>query len=209
MPIGSVTCWAPATEPDRTTFVAPGRSSPVRQTLDRALSYLPVLLVPLAWTFAALVGFSSVVSGTALRIGLGVMCVLFAVFAAHPGMRGPALGAWRVVIAVGLVATLAALANLVLGVASGLPTGRLAVVVWLGAPAYGLVRTGRALSLADRRYDLFAAASLVGAALAAAAALPSVPAVATLAGVVVGGAGQTASIVDAVVRQARRQSRSA
>lgn len=181
----------------------------MRQTLDRALSYLPVLLVPLAWTFAALVGFSSVVSETALTVGLGVMCVLFAVFAAHPGMRGPALGAWRVVIAAGLVATLAALANLVLWVAPGLPTGRLAIVVWLGAPAYGLVRTGRALSLADRRYDLFAAASLVGTALAVAAALPSVPAVATLAGIVVGGAGQTASIVDAVVRQARRQSRSA
>lgn len=181
----------------------------MRQTLDRLLAYLPVLLVPLAWTFAALAGFSSVVSETALRIGLGVMCVLFAVFAAHPEMRGPALGAWRVVIAVGLVTTLAALATPVLGVAPDLPTGRLAVVVWLGAPAYGLVRTGRALSLADRRYDLFAAASLVGAALAAVAALPTVPAVATLAGVVVGGAGQTASIVDAVVRQARSQSRSA
>ncbi|MEF8892257.1 MAG: hypothetical protein V5A31_13250 [Haloferacaceae archaeon] len=177
-------------------------------TLDRVLSYLPVLLVPLAWTFTALVGFSSVVSGAALRIGLAVMCVLFAVFAAHPEMRGPALGAWRAVIAAGLVATLAALATL-LGVGPSLPTGRLAVVVWLGAPAYGLVRTGRALSLADRRYGLFAAASLVGGTLAAVAALPGVPEVATLAGVLVGGAGQTASIVDAVLRQARSQSRSA
>jgi hypothetical protein len=172
------------------------------------LAYLPVLLVPLAWTFAALVGFTTLVSATALRVGLGVMCVLFAVFAAHPEMRGPALGAWRTVIAVGLVATLAALATL-LGAVPGLATGRVAVVVWLAAPAYGLVRTGRALSLADRRYDLFAAASVVGAALAGAGGLSGVPATVTLAGLVVGGAGQTASVVDAVARRAASQSRSA
>lgn len=178
----------------------------MRQTLDRVLAYLPVLLVPLAWTFTALVGFSSLISATPLRVGLGVMCLLFAVFAAHPEMRGPALGAWRVVIVAGLVATLAALATLALGVASGLPTGRFAVVVWLAAPAFGLVRTGR--ELADRRYDFFAAASLVGAALVAAAALADVSHTAALAGILVGGAGQTASIVDAVTKRAR-QSRSA
>jgi hypothetical protein len=175
--------------------------------LDRVLSYLPVLLVPLAWSFAALVGYTTLVSETALTVGLSVMCVLFAVFAAHPEMRGPALGAWRTTIAVGLLATLSALADLVLG--AGLPTGWLAVVVWLAAPAYGLVRTGRALGLSDRRYDLFAAASLVGAALVVATAVPGVPATAGLAGIAVGGAGQTGSIVDAVVRQAASQSRSA
>ncbi|MFB6169444.1 MAG: hypothetical protein ABEJ43_11465 [Haloferacaceae archaeon] len=175
--------------------------------VDRVLAYLPALLVPLAWTFTTLVGFTALVSATALRVGLSVMCVLFAVFAAHPEMRGPALGAWRAVIVAGLVATLAALATLVFGGEPGLLAGRFAVVVWLGAPAYGLVRTGRAL--ANRRYDGFAAASLVGAALVASAALPQVPPAAALAGLLVGGLGQTASVADAVVRQARSQSRSA
>lgn len=159
-------------------------------------------LVPLAWTFTALVGYTAVVSPRAVRIGLGVMCLLFAVFAAHPAMSGPVLGAWRWTIAAGLVATLAALVDLVI-VGSGLPTGAAAVATWLVAPAYALVVTGRALGLDDRRYDAFAAASLAGGALFAATALPGVSAVVGVAGLAVGGAGQTASVVDAVARQAR------
>ena len=169
-------------------------------TLDRALQFAPVGLVPLAWTFTSLAGYTAVVSPRALRIGLGVMCLLFVVFAAHPEMSGPALGAWRRVIAAGLVPTATALAALFAAPALAPPLGRLAVAAWLAAPAYGLWRTGRALALDDRRYDLFAACTLVGAVpVVAGGALPAVG----LGGIALGAAAQTASIADAAVRQAR------
>jgi hypothetical protein len=171
----------------------------VTRTLDAALSVAPVLLVPLAWTFAALAAHTDVVSTTALTVALAVMAVLFAVFAAHPEMRGPALGAWRRVIAVGLAATLAGLADLFVG--GGTPTHLAVVVVWLAAPVYGLVATGRALALPDRRYDAFAACSFAGAVLVVAGAVPGAPAGVGLAGLAVGAAGQTASAVDAVARR--------
>lgn len=172
-----------------------------RRALDRLLSVAPVVLVPAAWTLAALAGYTSRVSADALAVALGVMCTVFAVFAAHPEMRGPVLGAWRRVIAVGLVVTLAGLVDALSP--GSTPTHLAVVTVWLAAPVYGLARTARALERA--RYRLFAAASLAGAALFVAAAVPAVPDSAGLVGIAVGGVGQAASVADAV----RRQSRSA
>jgi hypothetical protein len=170
--------------------------------LDRLFEFAPVGLVPLAWTFAALAGYTTLLSPRALRIGLGVMCLLFVAFAAHPEMSGPALGAWRRVIAVGFVVTAAALVALLAAPALAPPLGRVAVAAWLAAPAYGLWRTGRALDVDDRRYDAFAACTLAGALPVLAGAVPGSPAVG-LGGVALGGAAQTASIADAAVRQAR------
>ncbi len=171
----------------------------MRQTLDRALSVVPVLLVPAAWTLAALAGHTTLVASDALAVALGVMTVFFAVFVAHPEMRGPVLGAWRRVIAVGMVVTAAGLVD---QLSPAVTSTHLAVVaVWLAAPVYGLVATGRALGL--RRYRLFAAASFAGAALLVVSAAPAVPAPAGLVGIAVGGAGQTASVADAVWRQSR------
>jgi hypothetical protein len=171
----------------------------VRQTFDRILSVVPVVLVPAAWTLAALAGHTTLVSSDALAVALGVMTGFFAVFVAHPEMRGPVLGAWRRVIAVGLVVTAVGLVD---QLSPAVTPSHLAVVaVWLAAPVYGLAATGQALGL--RRYRLFAAASFAGAALLVVSAAPAVPAVAGLAGLAVGGAGQTASIADAVWRQSR------
>lgn len=171
----------------------------MRQTLDRVLSVVPVLLVPAAWTLAALAGYTPLVATDALAVALGVMSALFLVFVVHPEMRGPVLGAWRRVIAAGLVVTAAGLVDQLSPAAT--PTHLAVVAVWLAAPVYGLVATGRALDLP--RYRLFAAASFVGAALLVAAAVPAVPAAAGLTGIAVGGVGQTASVADAVWRQTR------
>jgi len=171
----------------------------VRQALDRVLSVIPALLVPAAWTLAALAGYTPRVSADALAVALGVMTAFFVVFVLHPEMRGPVLGAWRRVIAVGLVVTVAGLVDQLSPAAT--PTHLAVVAVWLAAPVYGLVATARALGRS--RYRLFAAASFAGAALLVASATPAVPAVAGLGGIAVGGAGQAASVADAVWRQSR------
>ncbi len=170
-------------------------------TLDRVLAVLPAGLVPLAWGFTAAVA-AGAVDERPLTIGLGVMTVLFAVFAAQSAMREGVLANWRLVILGGLVVNLVALADLLV-----LSDGRLVPVAaygWMVLPVPALVRTGRAVGAATR-YVAFAALSVLGAAVVVAAALTGGIAGfeagrVTLLGIALVGAGQTGSILDAVAR---------
>lgn len=170
-------------------------------TLDRVLAVLPAGLVPLAWGFTAAVA-AGVVGERPLTIGLGVMAVLFAVFATQSAMAGGVLADWRLVILGGLVVNSVALADLLV-----LSDGRFVPVAaygWMLLPVPALVRTGRAVG-APRRYVAFGALSVLGAAVVGGAALTGGVAGLgagrlALLGIALVGAGQTGSILDAVVR---------
>lgn len=170
-------------------------------TVDRVLAVLPAGLVPLAWGFTAAVA-AGAVGERPLTIGLGVMTVLFAVFAVQPAMREGVLADWRLVILGGLVVNVVALVDLL-----ALSNGRLVPVAaygWMLLPVPALVRTGRGVG-ARTRYRVFAALSVLGAAVVAVAALTGGvgglgAGEQTLAGLALVGAGQTGSILDAVAR---------
>jgi len=170
-------------------------------TLDRVLATLPAGLVPLAWGFTAAVA-AGAVGERPLTIGLGVMAVLFAVFAAQSAMAEGVLADWRLVIVGGLVVNGVALTDLL-----ALSDGRLVPVAaygWMLLPVPALVRTGRAVG-AESRYLAFAALSVLGAAVAGVAVLTGGVAGlsagrVTLLGLALVGAGQTGSILDAVAR---------
>ncbi|PSQ38426.1 hypothetical protein BRD13_06350 [Halobacteriales archaeon SW_5_70_135] len=168
----------------------------------RVLAVLPAGLVPLAWGFAAAVAVGAA-GGRALAVGLGVMVVLFAVFAAQPAMGEGALAAWRLVIVAGLVANLVSLAGL-FDLFGGEAVVAVSAYAWMLLPVPALVRTGRAVG-ASRRYLAFAVLSTVGAGVVLAGTLSGgvlgldTTAVA-LVGVALVGLGQTGSIVDAALR---------
>lgn len=171
-------------------------------TTDRLLAVLPVGLVPLAWGFTGAVAVG-VVGRRPLVIGLGVMTVLFVVFAAHPAMSGPVLGDWRWVIVAGLLANAVAIVDLLV-VAPRDALVPVAAFAWMLVPAPALVRTGRAVG-APGRYLLFAVLSVLGALVVGAGWLLGGVAgwdatAVVLAGVALVAAGQTGSIADAAVR---------
>lgn len=181
-------------------FFSENRTNTV-STTERLLAVLPVGLVPLAWVFTAGVVVGTV-SRRALSIGLGVMTVLFLIFALHPAMSGPVLRDWRLVIACGLVANVVSLAAL--GLSSRVTLVAVGAVAWMLFPVPALVRTGLALG-AVRRYVVFAVLSTVGAAVVAASWVTGgVAGVGAtdlgVVGVSVVGLGQTGSILDAVAR---------
>jgi hypothetical protein len=162
----------------------------------------PAVLVPLAWAFVAAAHAGAVNARTLLAAHV-VMDALLVAFVAlsWSEMSDGVLLAWRRVILVGLLVTLAGTAGLL---ATPPTSALLAVAVygWMLLPAAGLAYTGsRVDDRATRRASLGGAvASLLGVAVYAAAPLLP-PAVApTLAGLALVGVGQTVGIVAAVTR---------
>lgn len=159
----------------------------------------PVVLVPLAWSFAtaAHVGLLPV---RATLIGHLVMDAVLVAFAAlsWSEMRSGVLLAWKVVLLVGLGFTL--LSTATLAVSPGATALlRLSVLGWMLVPAAGLAYTARHVD-PDRApwvYTAGAALSAVGAVAYLGSTVlgpPSLP----VAGLALVGIGQTAGIVNAV-----------
>jgi hypothetical protein len=161
----------------------------------------PVVLVPLAWTFATAAHLELLAVRTVLIGHLVMDAVLVAFTALSWGeMREGVLLAWKVVILVGLGFTL--LGTAVLSAAPGSTTLlRITVLGWMLVPAAGLAYTGRnvAPETAPWIYAAGAGLSVVGAAAYLVAPLLSTGAFA-VAGLVLVNAGQTAGIANAVYR---------
>ena len=159
----------------------------------------PVVLVPLAWTFATAAHLELIAVHTVL-IGHLVMDAVLVAFAAlsWADMRDGVLLAWKVVLLVGLAVTL--LGTVVLFAAPGAtPLLRVTVLGWMLVPAAGLAYTGRnvAPDAAPRVYTAGAALSVVGA-VAYLAAPPLATGALAVGGLVLVNVGQTAGIVNAV-----------
>jgi hypothetical protein len=158
----------------------------------------PVVLVPLAWTFAIAAHRDLLALRTVLIAHL-VMDSIILVFTvlSWRDMDAGILLTWRRVLVAGFVLTAAGTVGLV----TDPPTDAVlagTVAGWLAIPAAGLLDTGR-------RIDRLPTIYLVGGALSALGAVGYVLAVAggaplaVTAALAVGGAGQTAGIVAAVV----------
>jgi hypothetical protein len=154
----------------------------------------PAALVPFAWVVAAGAHLGAV-SRHALFVAHVVMAVLLATFAVTgwTDMDRGVLRVWRAVVLVGFGAT-------TLGVVGFLrattPLLAVALHAWMWLPALGLVYTGRAVDGPAPAYvggGVVCAVGALGYALLA-------PTPARIAGLVLVAAGQTAGIVDAVVR---------
>lgn len=159
----------------------------------------PAGLVPLAWTFAV-VAHLGLVGERPVLIAHLVMDVLLVAFVALSwgDMAEGVLRAWRTVILVGIPVTLAGTAGL-LGPSPNATLLAVSVVGWTLLPAPALWYTGRASSGSARTVNYAAAAlSAVGAVVYLAGLLTGLPWL--VPGLVVVGAGQTAGIVDAVLR---------
>jgi hypothetical protein len=158
----------------------------------------PVVLVPLAWTFAIAAHRDLLSLRTVLIAHLVMDAVLIGFTAlSWDDMRAGVLLTWRRVLVAGTVVTLAGTAALLAEpVLEPILAG--VVVAWLVIPAAGLADTGR-------RVDVYPRAYLVGAALAGFGTVLYVAGIATgtlavtTAGLAIGGLGQTAGIVAAVV----------
>lgn len=157
----------------------------------------PALLVPLAWAFVTAAHVELVTTRT-LLVAHVVMAVLLLAFAAlsWSEMTDGALLAWRRVIVVGFLVTLAG----TVGLATSTPVVPLlwvAVVGWMVLPAAGLLYTGRLVTTFPRVYLVGGACSALGAvAYLLAPVVVGIPL--TLAGLALVGVGQTAGILAAV-----------
>ena len=162
----------------------------------------PALLVPAAWTVVAAAHVDLVTTRT-LLVAHVVMTVLLVAFAAlsYGDMREGVLSVWWLVIAAGIPVTAAGLVGLAVPALgrAGLP---LAVGGWMLLPGVALVETGREMTGDDPRTVYLAAGALclVGALVYAGGLLAGGGQRTLVAGIVVAGVGQTAGIVDAVVR---------
>ena len=158
----------------------------------------PVLLVPLAWTFAIVAHIELVATRTVL-IAHVVMDVLLFAFAAlsWTDMRSGVLRAWKLVILAGFVVTLVGTVGLTRSPPAS-PLLSLTVVGWLVVPALGLLYTGRRVARSARVYRVGALFSFLGATVYAVALLTAGGAIGLVAGLALGGIGQTAGIVVAV-----------
>lgn len=161
----------------------------------------PVLLVPLAWAFAAAAHLELLATRTVL-IGHGVMDVLLLGFAAlsYRDMRAePVLRAWLAVIVAGFGVTLVGTYALATG---GDPTlTAFTVFGWMLLPTLALLYTGQVLPRDERAsaYTLGGTLSGLGALLFLAGVLVPVE-VAVLAALALVGVGQTLGIAVAVVQ---------
>jgi hypothetical protein len=159
----------------------------------------PALLVPLAWTFVIAAHLGVVIPRT-LFIAHVVMAVLLAGFAVtgRADMREGVLSVWWRIIAVGFFVTLAGVFSFRVDAATVLLSG-IALGGWMLLPAAGFVYTGRRVADGVWVYFGGAAACLVGASLYVAGLFGAVLPL-WLAGLVCVGIGQTAGILDAVLR---------
>ena len=158
----------------------------------------PGLLVPLAWTFVTAAHVDAVTERTLLIAHVVMVTILVAFTAASwQDMDDGVLLIWRGVMVLGIPVTLAGLGGLVAdpGVAALQAT---AVYGWMLLPGGALAYTGGEVSDGAVFYRGGAACCLLGAALYAAAAVAGTPTV--VAGLALAGVGQTAGILDAVLR---------
>lgn len=161
----------------------------------------PALLVPAAWA-VVIAAHVDLVATRTLLIAHGVMSILLVAFAvlSYRDMREGVLSVWWLVIAAGIPVTAAGLAGLAAPALGrvGLP---LAVGGWMLLPGIALIETGRGMTPDDAPTVYLAAGGLC---LAGAAVyfggLFAGGGRALVAGLVLVGVGQTAGIVDAVLR---------
>lgn len=158
----------------------------------------PVVLVPLAWTFA-IAAHNEYIGLQAVLIGHLVMDVILLGFTvlSWREMTEGTLRTWRRVLVVGFVLTLAATGGLLVDpIAEPVLAG--VVVGWLVVPGLGLADTGRRVDIYPRVYVAGAALSGLGAVAYLAGVVTGAPTLVT-GGLAIGGLGQTAGIVAAVV----------
>lgn len=157
----------------------------------------PVVLVPLAWSFAV-AAHNDVLGSQAVLIGHLVMDVILLAFTvlSWREMAAGALLTWRRVLVVGFVLTLAGTAGLLVDpIVEPVLVG--VVVGWLVIPGLGLADTGRRVEIYPRVYFAGAALSGLGAVVYIAGVATAAPMLVT-GGLAIGGLGQTAGIVAAV-----------
>lgn len=159
----------------------------------------PVVLVPLAWTFATAAHLERLATRPVL-VGHVVMDVVLVAFAAlsWTDMREGVLLAWKLVLLVGLGFTLLGTATLLVSPDSTALL-RVTVLGWMLVPAAGLAYTGQhvAADAAPWVYTVGAGLSAVGAVAYLAAPVLGVDPLA-VAGLSLVGVGQTAGIANAV-----------
>ena len=157
----------------------------------------PVVLVPLAWTFATAAHLGLLADRTVLIAHL-VMLIIIAAFTllSWREMTDGVLLVWKRVLVVGFAVTLAGTAGLL---ADPPLTGLLgtAIVGWMLAPAAGLAYTGRHVDRHPQVYTAGAALSglgIVSYTLGLGLGVAALPVV----GLTLANVGQTAGIVAAV-----------
>lgn len=158
----------------------------------------PVVLVPLAWTFAT-AAHADLVSNRAALIAHLVMDTIIVAFTvlSWREMREGVLLAWKLVLLGGLAVTLAGTGGLLLDpVHTGLLFGT--VLGWMVLPAAGLAYTGTVVERLPWAYGVGAALSAVGAVAYAASAVAAGPPL-QFVGLAVAGIGQTVGIAAAVL----------
>lgn len=168
----------------------------------------PVVLVPLAWTFAGAAHLRLLEPRTVLvaHLVMDVLLFAFAVLSWGDMRDHPVLRAWLVVIVVGLGITL--VGTYALATDGNETLLRATVFGWMVVPAVALVYTGRAIPVdeAPRVYTLGGVLSVLGALAFLDATLAGplssllVGSDPTLVALALVGAGQTAGIVNAVVQ---------
>jgi hypothetical protein len=165
----------------------------------RARESGPAVLVPLAWTLvgAAHVGLVAVRPLLVAHVVMVALLVAFVVLSWREMATG-VLRAWRAVVLAGVPVTLAGTVGL-LGASPDPTLLGVSLYGWMLLPAAGLAYTATREVTVAWPYAGGAAACLVGAAVHAAAPATVGP-LGTVVGLALVGAGQTAGIVDAVVR---------
>jgi len=202
---------------DNGTGRAEGDSGEGAATLGRRLRESgPVVLVPLAWTFAIAAHLGRLEDRTVLIAHLVMDCILAAFAAASwSEMNEGVLRAWKLVLLVGLAFTLLGTGAL-LG-REGSPSSEaetaagetgsvreralaLTVQAWLLVPAAGLAYTGLCAEEGEAPgvYFVGAACSALGSLAYASAPTDSPVATRKLLGLALANVGQTAGIVNAV-----------
>jgi len=156
----------------------------------------PVVLVPLAWTFAVAAHLDLLADQTVLIAHLVMDAVLVAfTVLSWTEMRSGVLRAWKLVLLIGLGLTLSGTAALLDIAPLPLPV---TVVGWMAVPAAGLAYTGQRVDRSPRAYTAGAGLSALGAAVYVATLLLAGGTQLLVAGLALVGVGQTAGIVAAV-----------
>jgi hypothetical protein len=155
----------------------------------------PAALVPAAW-LATAAAHADLLGGDGLFVAHLVMAAFIAFFATTgwSAMDRGALRAWRLVLVVGLAATLAGIAGFVGAPGEDALLGT-SIVGWMLLPAAGLFYTGREMAGTGAVYYAGGALSVLGAAVYVAAVGGDAGGTAELAGIALVGAGQTAGML--------------
>ena len=166
---------------------------------DRLWETGPALWIPAAWS-VVIAARLELVSARPMFVMHAVMSALLVAFAVASWgeMQSGVLRAWRTVILVGTPFALAGLAGfLVPAWATWLRAAALGG--WMLLPAWGFVRTSRVVTEGAWIHVASAGGCLLGAGLYAGGNIAGIEAL-RIAGLAVVGVGQTAGILDAVLR---------